>query len=130
MKLHEYIMQNTADGAEVTVWDTVYDMESYFYHEDAPEDIWDKSMERLQKLLTVKEVRERGVVVDLWGLIEYNLDALIQAGLFSKGGTEAIMDSMEAVISGYVSEEWLKRFVTVLRDPEEKIEADKSAKEV
>ena len=120
MKLYDYIKTNTEDGDEVTVWDTAYDMETYFYHMDAPGDTWDRSMEKLQKLLAVKEVCGKGVVVDLWGLIEYNHEALIEEGLFHSGDVGRIMGNMEGIFAGHVSEEWLERFASVLKDPDRK----------
>lgn len=113
MKLDEFLKQQPA-GTEVTVHDSEYDTESYFYN-DEPTDAWDQAMWKLASLLTVLESDDRpSAVVDLSELIEGHLESLESANLFKHAMTDDIMDSIESIISGYVSEEWFVRFVNAL----------------
>ena len=112
MKLYDYLT-TLEEGTELTVWDKEYDMESYFYNDEADDD-WQTSMLELAKLLDVTEVKERGVIVNLSEVIENKLNELKEANLFKRCATDSIMDSMEGILSGYVSEEWFKEFVNVL----------------
>ena len=112
MKLYDYLI-TLEEGTELTVWDTEYDIESYFYN-DEPDDVWQTSMLELAKLLDVTEVKERGVIVNLSDIIENKLNELKEADLFRRCTTDSIMDSMEGILAGYVSEEWFKEFVDVL----------------
>lgn len=113
MKLYDYLI-TLEEGTELTVWDKEYDMESYFYNDEAEDDIWQISMIELAKLLDVTEVKERGVIVDISEVIENKLNELKEANLFKRCTVDSIMDSMEGILSGYVSEEWFKEFVDVL----------------
>lgn len=112
MKLYDYL-KTLEEGTELTVWDTDYDIESYFYN-DEPDDDWQTSMLELAKLLDVIEVKERGVIINLSDVIEKKLDELKEANLFKRCTTDSIMNDMENILSGYVSEEWFKKFVNVL----------------
>lgn len=115
MKLYDYL-KTLEEGTELTVWDTDYDIESYFYN-DEPEDEdddWQTSMLELAKLLDVTEVKERGVIVNLSEVIEKKLNELKEANLFRRCTVDSIMNDMENILSGYASEEWFKKFVDVL----------------
>lgn len=115
MKLYDYLI-TLEEGTELTVWDTDYDIESYFYN-DEPEDEdddWQTSMLELAKLLDVIEVKKRGVIVNLSEVIEKKLNELKEVDLFLKCTTNKIMGSMEGILAGGVSEEWFKKFVDVL----------------
>lgn len=115
MKLYDYLI-TLEEGTELTVWDEDYDIESYFYN-DEPEDEdddWQTSMLELAKLLEVTEVKERGVVINLSEVIEKKLNELKEADLFRRCTVDSIMNDMENILSGYVSEEWLNKFVDVL----------------
>lgn len=113
MTLYEYICKSK--DWENTVFDEVYDTESYFYKNDDEElDSWDKSMEKLSKLLIVKNISKHGVTVNLSELIESKIEKLKKAKLFKRTNIDAIMDDIEAIISGYVSEEWMEKFVDTL----------------
>ena len=114
MKLYDYLV-TLEEGTELTVWDTEYDIESYFYNDEADDD-WQTSMLELAKLLDVTEVKEYGVVVNLSDVIEKKLDELKEADLFRRCTTNRIMGSMEGILAGGVSEEWLKKFVDVLKN--------------
>ena len=113
MKLYDYL-KTLEEGKELTVWDVDYDIESYFYN-DAPDDDWQTSMLELAKLLEVTEVKERGVIVNLSEVIENKINELKEANLFLKCNIDSIMNDMQNILSGYVSEEWFKEFVDVLK---------------
>lgn len=113
MKLYDYLI-TLEEGIELTVWDKEYDIESYFYNDESDDD-WQTSMLELAKLLKVTEVKERGVIVNLSDVIENKLDELKKAELFRRCTVDSIMDSMEGILSGYVSEEWMKEFVDILK---------------
>lgn len=112
--LFDYL-QSIEDGEELTVWDADYDIETYFYNDSGEDDIWQMSMLELAKLLTVKEVRELGVIVDLAEIIENKLDVLKETNLFKICKIDPIMDSIEMILSGNVSERWLETFVAALK---------------
>lgn len=116
MNLYEYI-QLTEEGTEVTVTDSVYDTESYFYNNETTADLWDKSMMEFAKLLTVKQINPNGAVsVDMSTIIENHINDLEKANLFIECEIESIMDDIDNIISGDVSEEWLAQFVEVLKE--------------
>ena len=96
MTLYEYI-KSAPDGEEIAVHDQDYDMESYFYNDDVDGDVWQEDMLKLARLLIVKK-----------------LDKLEAANLFIRCNTNAIMNDIDNILAGYVSEEWLTRFVKVL----------------
>ena len=112
MKLYDYLV-TLEEGTELTVWDTDYDMETYFYNDEADYD-WQTSMLELAKLLDVIEVKEYGVVVNLSEVIEKKLNELKEADLFIKCNIDSIMNDIQNILAGYVSEEWFKKFVNVL----------------
>lgn len=114
MTLYEYIKQ-TEEGTEVTVWDKEYDMESYFYNDEDPEDKWEIAKLNLAKKLEVTDMpKEYGVEVNLSEVIERNIERLKASELFIRTTVNAIMNDMMAILSGYVSEEWMERFVNTL----------------
>ena len=111
MTLYDYI-QYTPEGEEITVWDKDYDIEVYFYNQDENES--DHIMMDLAKKLNVIDVSNNGVTVDLYDLIDRNIDILDESGLFNICETDAIMDDIEAILAGYTSEAWLRTFVDTL----------------
>lgn len=112
MTLYEYL-KKTSDW-EITVWDKDYDMETYFYKED-DKDAWDKAMNDLAKLLTITQFGNGGVIVNLAEVIEKKLPELKKADLFIHCNIDAIMDDIDNILAGCVSEEWLTEFVDVLK---------------
>ena len=112
MRLHEYL-KLMPEGEELTVWDKDYDMESYFYGRK-PRDKWDEMLHDLSRLLVVTEIRSDGIVVNLSEMIAKHIDELGKARLFVECDVESIMNDMEGILSGYVSEEWFKEFVESL----------------
>ena len=112
MTLYEYL-QKTRDW-ETTVWDKDYDVETYFYKTD-DKDKWDKAMNELAKLLTVFDFGKNGVTVNLSEVIENKLLQLKDADLFLRYDIGSIMDCIDYILAGNVSEEWLTEFVDVLK---------------
>ena len=112
MKLYDYISL-MPDGEELTVWDKDYDMETYFYGGEL-EDKWDKVMSDLSKLLTVEEIRNNCVTVNLSEIIENKIDKLDKANLFIECDIDSIMDDIDNILAGNVSEEWTEEFITAL----------------
>lgn len=113
MTLYEYI-KSAPDGEEIAVHDQDYDMESYFYNDDVDGDVWQEDMLKLARLLTVIESDGNHVTVNFSNLIIKKLDKLEAANLFIRCNTNAIMNDIDNILAGYVSEEWLTRFVKVL----------------
>ena len=117
MTLYNFIKKYRNSIDELTVWDTDYDIEIYFYSDILnPNDSWDKSMAVLAKKLTVKEVRtdRGGVVVNLPQLIERNINKPVMAQLFNRVNIDAIMYDIPNIMAGYVGEKWLETFVNNL----------------
>lgn len=111
MTLLDYI-KTTPEGDEITVWDKDYDMEVYFYNQEY--DAWEQSMMDLASKLDVINTTNGGVVVNLSELIERNIDALSASDLFYDTDIDSIMDDMESILAGNVSEDWLNKFVDCL----------------
>ena len=115
MKLWEIIKKTPSTYDEVTVLDNVYDIEFYMYRPDADADDWDKACVKLAKLLEVDEVCANGaVVVKFTELVESHLEELKKADLFIRCNIDDIMCDMHMIMAGYVSEDWLTKFVDVL----------------
>lgn len=112
MTLYEYLEQTT--DWEITVWDKDYDLETYFYKTDG-KDKWDKAMNDLAKLLTISRFSKDGLEVNLTEVIERKIPQLEKADLFIVCKIGAIMDCIDSVLAGNVSESWLERFVEVLK---------------
>ena len=115
MTLHEYL-QNTSDW-EITVWDKDYDMETYFYKatDENKLNAWDKAMYEFAKLLTITSFSSEGVTVNMAEVIANKLPELKKADLFIRCNITAIMYDIDNVLAGFVSEEWMTKFVDVLR---------------
>lgn len=109
MTLYEILPKN---GDETTVIDNVYDMETYFYYTENG-DAWDNAMMDLAKLLQVVEPNHNGtVMVDFTSLIEPKLPELDD--MFIDCDMDAIMEDMDRILAGNVSEKWLIKFVDIL----------------
>ena len=114
MKLYDYI-QLRENGDETTVRDKDYIVEIYFYSNSSPTDDWDFAMIELSKLLTITKIFQNGVEVDFSDLIKLKLDNLKQADLFTDYDIDEIMESLESIMSGNVSETWMMDFVNALK---------------
>ena len=110
MTLHEYL-QNTSDW-ETTVWDKDYDIETYFYKENS--DLWDKAMNNIAKALTVTKFSKDGVTVNLYDIIEKNIENFKKKDLFIIYSADRIMEDIEPILAGNVSDEWLWDFSEAL----------------
>lgn len=113
MKLYEYL-DLMPEGEELTVWDRDYDMETYFYG-GKPDDKWDNAMSDLSKLLTIEEIRNNGITVNLSEIIESKIDSLDKAELFIRCDIDSIMDDIDNILAGNVSENWMEQFVAALK---------------
>jgi len=112
--LYDYLQQ-TEEGEEITVHDKDYDTETYFYKKETDEtDSWSISMETLSKLLTITKIRNNSVEVNLSKVIGNKLQQLEKADLFISCDIDDIMDDIDNILSGNVSEEWFKKFVCIL----------------
>lgn len=113
MKLLDYLKTVEA-GSEITVWDNTYDIEVYFYtfakyhHKDE----WDKAMDRFASKLDVVAIKEDGVIVNMYDLIDKNVSNI--KDLFYACDTDSIMDDMENILAGCVQESWMSKFVDAL----------------
>lgn len=113
MTLFEYLSMKE-EGEELTVWDKDYEIETYFYN-DEPDDSWSSSICKLSKKLSICGINKNGVYVDLSFLIQKNIDKLKKMNLFIKCDIDSIMRDIENILSGHVSEEWMKEFVEALK---------------
>lgn len=113
MTLYDYL-KLMPEGEELTVWDKDYDMETYFYG-GKPNDKWDKAMFNLSKLLTIEEIRNNGVTVNLSKIIENRIEELSNANLFIRCDIDSIMDDIDNILAGNVSENWMDEFVSILK---------------
>ena len=116
MTLYEYLEQTT--DWEVTVWDKDYDLETYFYKTEG-KDKWDKAMNDLAKLLTISRFSRDGLVVNLAEVIEKKIPQLKEADLFIVCKIDPIMNDIDNILAGCVSEGWLEKFVEVLSRKED-----------
>lgn len=113
MKLSEYL-NIMPEGEEVTVWDEEYDVETYFYA-NIPNFKWNDIMNSLAELITIKEIRDFGVVVNLSEVINNKISNLKRSDLFRICNIDYIMEDINGILAGNVSEEWLENFVAALR---------------
>lgn len=111
MTLGEYIRQ-TEYGSEITVWDKDYDIEVYF--DNYGDDAWANAMLTFADKLNIEQFRNDGVVVNMYDVIERNITNPEFEDLFIDVSVDAIMDDMENILSGCVSEEWLTEFANCL----------------
>ncbi len=117
MTLLDYMNQHYDE--EITVYDTDYDIEIYFYGGE-PEDDWDKAMQTIAAILEIKEVEQEpygafystGVTVNLSEIIGKSLDRIKQ--FFIDPDLDAIMYDIPNIFAGYVSEGWMKDFAETL----------------
>ena len=116
MRLYEYL--EMTDGQEITVLDKDYDIEFYVEKEEPSKtDDWGRAMLDICKCLEIVKVCKNDTVeTNLADVIEKNLDALDKADLFIDCDADSIMDDMDNILAGYVSESWLVKFSKVLME--------------
>lgn len=106
------------DGDEITVWDKDYDTEIYFCKDDNPDE-WTKAINKIASELDVVKVGERAVVVNLGDLISKRLSILNKADLFIQCDIDSIMDDIESIFAGNVSENWMIKFADALTNKQD-----------
>lgn len=112
MTLYDYLkLMETGD--ELTVFDTDYDIEVYFFNQC--EDFWDEQIMKFAQVLEVKKILNHGVEVNFTEVINKNLDEIKKAGLFNYTDEESIVCCLDSVLAGNVSEEWMYQFVKILK---------------
>lgn len=118
--LYEYMMKHS-DEFEFTVFDTDYDIETYFYNPSDPEnpDEWETAMLEIAKLLPINNSVEPDIdeiIVDLGQLIMCHLETIKKTDLFSTNNIDEIVESMPSILAGNVSQEWMNKFIDVLKE--------------
>lgn len=115
--LYQYLTQ-TETGLEIAVHDKDYDIEEMYFYNDIPDEDnkWQRTMLELAKLLIVTDIQDDCVIVNLSEIINNKLKQLKNADLFIDCDIDSIMYDMKNIISGYVSEKWLEKFVNVLKE--------------
>lgn len=115
MTLKEYIL-TCDENAEITVEDktTGYSC-GYFYNDDFDsDDEWFKQIDRLAQKLTVQDTGDCWCKVSMFELVDAHKDAIRERELFYRPTPISWMQCMHSIISGNVSESWLKEFVDLL----------------
>ena len=115
MTLHDYICL-MPEGEELTVWDKDYDIEVYFYGgKPDKNDKWEMAIDKLSYLLIIERINNGGVTVNLSEVIEKHINKLEETDLFHDGcDIDSIMECIESILAGNVSDEWVEKFVGVL----------------
>ena len=72
-------------------------------------------MNDLAKLLTISRFSKEGLVVNLAEVIENKILNLKKSNLFIVCKTDYIMNDIDLILAGNVSEEWLTEFVNILK---------------
>lgn len=109
--LYDVLIENKDE--EFTVTDDTYDIEIYFSYLDG--DDWDKNLMEIAKVLDVKRITANGVViVNLSEVIENKLAELENAELFIECEIDSIMEDIDNIFAGYVSESWMRKFANVI----------------
>ena len=113
MKLSELLKTKEA-GFELEVYDSNTDIIGYFYN-DSVKDDWDKATWKLADALEVVEIfNDKTCSVNLWELVEKNIDKLKVANLFNDNSVEGIISIAHPIISGHISEADYAKFVDCL----------------
>lgn len=123
MKLYD-LLEVCEDGCEIVVLDENYDVETYFYSGTGG-DLWDEAMLRLAKLLDIVNIKYTlAVEVNLSEIIVNKIEELKKADLFIECDIDSIMDDIDNILAGNVSEKWLDRFVKVLEGEQDEQEKE------
>ena len=115
MTLYEYLRDCKEDEVEVT--DKDYDILTYFYYADEREEevsSWNRAMMQIARKLEVIESGDAEATVNLSEVIEKNLDRGVLDDLFIHNDIDSIMDDIENILSGNVSEKWMEKFANSL----------------
>lgn len=116
MTLYDYISIIHTGGGEFTIWDKDYDIETYFYKDIIrPDNEWDKAMAKIARKIEVVDNDYLNVTTNLSEVIEKNVKGnAMFSKLFIENTTDAIMDAIEAIFSGYAPVQWLTDFANSL----------------
>ena len=122
MKLFKYITEHP-DIEEFTVWDKDYDIEIYFGQPNfnlTPYDegyLWDTALHMITQVLTVSDPNDTAcVTVNLSELIERAVkNEKKLSELFYSIDIDDIMDDIENIFAGYVSDKWMYEFASCLQ---------------
>lgn len=120
MTLKDYIL-TCDENEEITVIDntTGYSC-GYFYNDECDpgeldlNDDWFNQIDRLAKKLTVTWAGNHECIVNMFELLDKNKDAIIEHNMFYSSTPRSWAQCMHSIISGNVSESWLKEFVDLL----------------
>ena len=119
MTIYEMAKQNDWLGEEIICFDTDYDIEFYMYPEEKcdSDDPFDIGLDWLCKHLEVAEVIEDRFMctVKVTKMIEDHIAALKKSDLFYISNVEDIVCSFPSIVAGYVDEEWMEKFVSLLK---------------
>lgn len=113
MTLFEYIRMNP-EGAEITVFDSEYDIEIYFCNDTDDNWEWQTAMMKIAEKLEVVSFRDMGVVVNLSEVIRRNIHNSKFKDLFIRNNVGDIMYDIDNIFAGCVSESWLTEFADSL----------------
>ena len=77
----------------------------------------DKPLIELSKALTVLKIKEDGIiVVNLSELVKAKIDRIEESKLFQFGDDwQCVMDDLVNAFEGFVSDEWINKFVDIMR---------------
>jgi hypothetical protein len=114
MTLYDYIYDPKNRDEEITVWDKDYDTEVYFYVANNP-DTWDEAMNKIASKLEIVDYDKNGVTVNLSDVIEENLPNFEVEELFIHNDVDSIMETIDLILAGGVSENWITRFANSLQ---------------
>lgn len=113
MRLSELLKTKEA-GFELEVYDSNTDIIGYFYNDEVKDD-WDRATWKLADALEVVEIfNDKTCSVNLWELVEKNIDKFKSANLFPDNSVEGIVSEAHPIISGHISEEGYIKFVGCL----------------
>ena len=113
MKLYEYL-DLMPERDKLTVYDKDYFVEAYFCG-GKPSDKWGALMGDLAKQLTILRIHRTGVTVNLSEIIEKHMDKLEATGLFTTYDIDSIMENIESILAGNVSDDWMEQFIAALK---------------
>lgn len=120
MTIYQYAEQFHRFGDEIPVADNVYDVLFYAYPEKdgaEDEDLFFRASDKLYKIFEIVDITSDGTVIcDLTSMIRLHQPQLEAAHLFRDSSVGAIMEDMHAIMAGYVSEDWMDEFATILSE--------------
>ena len=103
--LYDYLLHCESDE-EITVWDTDWDMETYFYTPLNEEDDFHKAMKIVSQCVDVCEIRKNGVEVNFYDVIKKSRNALIAGGFYRENqDADDMMEDVDKILAGNLSEE-------------------------